>query len=339
MTLAVIVAREKSFYILVDTNTINEKNGTYTTRTQKSFYSKKHRVGLCMAGWGELPTKPGADDHERIPTDHIFREFFAYAETLDVLPIDHFQAILLEFVASKFPPLVVEILQAHVTYLYGGFRPTEDGSNQTVIAAHYEEPEGDEPPRAVRDVVSSYTEGPEEEGSPYYFANVNAFDMAVAHVMEYPGGPASKKEFLTRPNKANQKAIEGWVLPVASEKMQTEAPYFIGKYFVWTTIRPPGEKVSRFGYAYETVVGEDGSEKYELTPHERPVFPVAATLYDSKRLQFTGEIPTFCMRDGKPFSRVRRRADARVFWRHLTDTGEEHKVDTGFNLPEAKSAV
>jgi hypothetical protein len=137
MTMAVIVACKDMIYIVGDT--LSQGVGYYTLNNQKIFFSDKHKIGLCIAGQGNLISKNL--DRPSVYVSYIVREFFKNIDTMDNIEIGNLGTLLSDYVDSnfsnyhnyfKFQTPGTEH-EKDVSYFWGGF--TAEG--KTAIYSHH----------------------------------------------------------------------------------------------------------------------------------------------------------------------------------------------------------
>ncbi len=142
MTLAVIVACEDSFYMITDTRTLDVDDWSFTDNTKKIFYSKRHMLGLCIAGEAMLPASSDPTNSQKtLSVSYVLEEFFKEIEKKDedsvrskISAIENFSILIQEYIKEKHGEEYVVPFQHNVSFFLGCFV-----NNETVIASYHGE--------------------------------------------------------------------------------------------------------------------------------------------------------------------------------------------------------
>ncbi len=149
MTIALVVACADRFYMICDTLMSDEKTNVYTLNNQKSFFSNRHQIGLCIAGDATLSNqKPGENilDENILNVAFILNSFFADIDarpTGKTIGVYDLMECLTKYLEKSFPTYK-DGFMARVSFFYGGFVESGHGMLQTVVGEHHVQKNDDE---------------------------------------------------------------------------------------------------------------------------------------------------------------------------------------------------
>jgi hypothetical protein len=209
MTFILMVACKDSFYMFADTLSADLENKKFSLKIQKSFFSEKHKIGMCIAGDGTL--KPNydlkaGDENKILYTDHILRKFFESIDLKDGVTIDNFDKELDSFLSSEELKQYKDNFNSKVTYFCGGFRTNKDSKKTTVLRAHFEA-EFDDNGTKTKEEYSK--ERVYNDAEAAYFCNSErVFDIGLDRLDKAEGKPKD----LTR-KKILEENLDKYLLP------------------------------------------------------------------------------------------------------------------------------
>lgn len=141
MTLILVAASKDTFYMVADTRTCNIASGSATDHTKKVFYSRKHKIGVCISGDADLsdPQNPH-DPSKSICVNYLMEEFFKAIDEKEESVvqseliehgIQYLHQLICRFIRTKFSADYAAVFDTKVSILLAAFINAE-----TVIASY-----------------------------------------------------------------------------------------------------------------------------------------------------------------------------------------------------------
>jgi hypothetical protein len=290
MTIAFIAAAKDHFYIVSDS--LCRGDEAFTLNTQKSFFSEKHRIGLCIAGEAVLKFDGISHVSEVLYADFVMKEFFEYIDSLDVCPVELLNDQFSAFFGANYPGYF-EWFNQKVSYYYGGFQNAGEGTKVTAIFCHHIS-EGEAGASVIED--KSYVYSDEGDVDPF-FANTNSVKKYLDWTLAIPGTPEdmTPKAFLT--NAAHRFHVLTFTLPHACLAVNAEVPYYIGKHLRYTKMT--SEAVIHRSIKYEAADSPTGLA-CQLDPADAPPSLSHRSYKESNRAFMNGGLVKYNVADGMP---------------------------------------
>lgn len=284
MTIAVIVACEESLYVIGDTLD-SGSDSTFTINTQKVFYSKRHKIAMCIAGDGSLKPSSGSFElNDIIFTNFIVKDFFEHIEAIAVLPIENLQNTLKSFLSQKYARYVSNFFTG-VEYVYGGFGAQD---STTTIYSY----------KGQQNQTLSYT----PLGSdPIYFSNTNAVSTAISNTLTLPGVPSGMtgKKLLTE----NESMVLTFTIPLACILVRGEHKNSIGKYLDFVRIHnnplENNQYIERKTLKYKKTPNVGTGIQCTFNPSTMPLYLTYRSFEDENMAFFNGSLKKYHKRNGR----------------------------------------
>jgi hypothetical protein len=236
MTFITIIARKEKVYFIADTLFCDSIPVVYSLNNQKLFFSRKHRIGMCICDHMLLVHK-GKDQTDYF-VNHVLREFFQWLEDKEEkeISIHSFQETLYAFVDEHYPlyhnyfqfQAPGEYHERDCYYLFAGY----ENSKPSVCSHFY-----------GKDTVHEETNG------IIYISNHQAkFVHRLNELLKQTPDCHSIEELISH----EMERILFETIPLACNDVNEEKPYNVG-HQLHCIVMDPAQETEEFAYEFSVV--------------------------------------------------------------------------------------